>query len=71
VTDRLSEFGLQIRILREKQQLTLEALAKRAGMDAAALGLIERGERNPTLLTLYKIAEGLRVPVQDLFGARK
>lgn len=69
--ETLAHFGLRVRILREKQQLTIEGLAARARMDPAHLGLIERGNRNVTLLTMAKIAHGLNVPIGHFFGDRK
>ncbi|MDP5254640.1 MULTISPECIES: helix-turn-helix domain-containing protein [unclassified Vibrio] len=44
---------------REKQGLSLEATAKRTGVSKAMLGQIERSESNPTIATLWKIANGL------------
>jgi DNA-binding XRE family transcriptional regulator len=45
---------------RERQQLTLADVAKRTGMDQAALSRIENGKNaNPTLDTLVRIAAAL------------
>ena len=45
---------------RERQGLTLAALAQRSGIDQAALSKLETGSHaNPTLATLYRIALAL------------
>jgi len=31
------------------------------------IGGIERGERNPTLESVYKVAKGLKIKISDLF----
>ena len=48
-----------MRSRRERQGLTQEALAERAGLHPTYVAGIERGERNVTLLTLSKVAAGL------------
>jgi len=44
-----------------------DALAFKAGLDRTYLGGIERGERNPSLKNIAKIAKALEVPVSELF----
>jgi transcriptional regulator with XRE-family HTH domain len=46
----------------------LETLAERAGLDVRHVQLIEAGVANPTTGTLLRLAEGLAVPVGDLFA---
>lgn len=59
--------GEIVRKLRCVKKLTQEELAAESGMDYSYLGAIERGERNPTLEFITKIAKGLRVEVYQLF----
>ena len=44
---------------RKEEGLTQEDLAKATGLKQNAISRVERGETNPTLATLQKIAEGL------------
>lgn len=62
----LQKFGQKIQKVRQSKGITQEELAARLGMHRTYIGLIERGERNPTIRTLYKIAKALKVPASDL-----
>ncbi|WOR15624.1 helix-turn-helix transcriptional regulator [Hyphomonas sp. FCG-A18] len=53
--------GLNIRRIRKEAGLSQEQLAHKADMDMRYLGGIERGEYNPTVAMLGKIAEALGV----------
>jgi transcriptional regulator with XRE-family HTH domain len=64
--DALKLFGEHLRGLRKERDLTREELAQRCQMFAPYLGEIERGEKNPTLLTLHKIADGLGISLGEL-----
>ncbi len=59
-------FGRIVRALREAKGFSQEAFADEVAIHRTYIGGIERGERNPTLLTLHKIAEALNVPVWKL-----
>jgi transcriptional regulator with XRE-family HTH domain len=58
--------GQNVRRLRTKKGLTQEQLAFEAKIDLTYVGGIERGERNPSLLVMVRIADALSVPVQKL-----
>ena len=58
--------GKAIRQLREKQNLTQEAIAHDAGITTATLGVIERGLSNPTWATLKGIASALDVSMVEI-----
>ena len=58
--------GQKVRSLRSKMELTQEELAFRVGVDRSYMGFVERGEKNPTLMTLMKIAHALKIPLKDL-----
>ncbi len=67
---KLLKFVVAIRREREAQNLTLEQLAERAGMDAAALSRLETGKAfNPTISTIFRIAaalgKGLKLAFED------
>lgn len=59
-------FGSFVRHLRETAGFSQEELADRANVHRTYIGGIERGERNPTLITIHKIAEALGVPCARL-----
>ena len=59
--------GGKIKIIRQKNKLTQEDVADKAGIHVSTLGRIERGESNPPLQTINKIAEVLRVKPKELF----
>jgi len=42
--------------------ISQETLADRANIHRTYIGGIERGERNPTLTMIYRLAEALQVP---------
>lgn len=61
-----AEFGRRVRKLREERQWSQEAFADRIGIHRTYIGGIERGERNPTLTTIHKIAQALGVKAAEL-----
>jgi len=46
--------------------LTQEDIADKSGMHVSTLGRIERGESNPPLQTLNKIAQILKVKLKEI-----
>jgi DNA-binding XRE family transcriptional regulator len=58
--------GKAIRMLRQKKGDTLKTLAPKAGVTWGTLGVIERGEANPTWGTVREIASALDVSVSQL-----
>ena len=62
----LNNLGQIIREKREAQGLTQIEVAEKAELDRNYIGMVERGERNPSYLSLIKIAKGLDMPVDQL-----
>lgn len=60
--------GTRVRRLRKTAQLTLDALAERSGVSRAMLSKVERGEKNPTLAVVTRIARGLGASLSGLMG---
>jgi transcriptional regulator with XRE-family HTH domain len=60
-------FAQRVRILREEQGISQEELAGRAKLHRTYIGMVERLERNPLLVSIHKIANGLGVHVSELF----
>lgn len=52
-------FGEVVRQLRKDQGISQEKLATLAGIDRAYMGGLERGQRNPSLTTIARVAHGL------------
>jgi transcriptional regulator with XRE-family HTH domain len=57
----------RIRLLRDAQGLSLEALAERSGVSRSNISLIERGQSSPTATVLDKLSAGLGATVASLF----
>ena len=62
----LVKLGQIIRAKRVQSSLTQVQLAALAGVDRNYIGMLERGERNPSYLSLLKIANGLKLSVGEL-----
>lgn len=62
----LSALGLNVRRRRDAKNLTQEALAEKAGLDPAYISGIERGVRNPSVLSIATIAKALAIPLSQL-----
>jgi transcriptional regulator with XRE-family HTH domain len=62
----LKAFGKNIKNLRTKKGLTQEQLAERAGINGKYLGEIERGEKCPSSITVYRIAKALGTSVSQI-----
>ena len=65
--DLIRRLGVRVRFLREQANISQEALGLLSGLHRTYIGAIERGERNPSVLSLKKIADALKVSVRDLF----
>ena len=52
--------------IRINRGLSLDSVASLTGVSKSMLGQIERGESNPTIATLWKIAGGLKVSLSSL-----
>lgn len=65
--DPKSLFGRRVRTLRLAKGWSQERLAAEAKLDRTYIGGVERGERNPSLINIFRIAMALRVPMRDLF----
>ena len=61
------DLGARVRELRKAQGWTLEQAARRAGLARSTLSKIENGQMSPTYHALRKLAEGLGIPVPQLF----
>ena len=53
--------GNRLKTIRNNRNLSLSEVSEITGVSKAMLGQIERGQSNPTVSTLWKIANGLKV----------
>jgi len=65
----LQQFGNKIRQERGRLGLSQETLGEKAGLHRTYIGMIERAEKNITLLNIAKLADALGVTVSSLLEA--
>lgn len=63
----LISFGDKIRKFRKEKGLSQEQLAFKANLHRTYIGMIERAEKNITLINIEKIANALEVEISQLF----
>lgn len=66
--DILIKFGERVRDLRKERGLSQEQLAHIADLHRTYIGMIERAEKNITLVNICKIAIALNVNIKELFN---
>jgi transcriptional regulator with XRE-family HTH domain len=54
-------FGRRLREVRQEQGMSQDVLARGTGVHSTAIGRFERGDREPRLGSILRIARGLRV----------
>ena len=59
-------YGRALRQLRSERHLSQEALAHLADLDRTYVSGIERGERNPSLENILRLADALEIKVSEL-----
>jgi transcriptional regulator with XRE-family HTH domain len=62
----LEKFGQKVRDERLKQGLSQEELAAKAGVHRTYIGMIERAEKNITLINIEKISKALGISISKL-----
>lgn len=58
--------AINLQSIRESRNLSLDKLAEMTGVSKSMLRQIEIGQSNPTIATIWKIANGLRIPFTAL-----
>jgi transcriptional regulator with XRE-family HTH domain len=64
----LVKFGERVRFFRKQKGLSQEQLAFKADLHRTYIGMIERAEKNITLINIEKIAIALDVSITELFS---
>ena len=62
----LIKFGERVREIRKEKGFSQEELAHKADLHRTYIGMIERAEKNITLLNIEKIANALEVNIKEL-----
>ena len=60
--------GANLRQFRVNKGISMDVLAKQIGVSKLTLINIEHGEANPTLSVIWKIANGLKIPITALLS---
>lgn len=71
MTDLTEVIGNNLKELRQEMGYSLDKLSDLTGVSKTMLGQIERGESNPTINTIWKIANGLRVTFSRLIKEKE
>jgi transcriptional regulator with XRE-family HTH domain len=66
----LIKFGERVREIRKEKGLSQEELSFKADLHRTYIGMIERAEKNITLVNIEKIANALDVSINDLFNEK-
>jgi transcriptional regulator with XRE-family HTH domain len=59
-------FGKRVRALREARDWSQETMGEACDLHWTYIGQVERGERNPGIQSVYKIAKGLKITMAEL-----
>jgi transcriptional regulator with XRE-family HTH domain len=60
-------FGRRVRAIRLRQELSLEALGEKSGLNDKFIQAVETARQSPTIDTIEKIASGLEIELGELF----
>ncbi|HPT72465.1 MAG TPA: helix-turn-helix transcriptional regulator [Candidatus Cloacimonadota bacterium] len=63
----LQNFGLRIKTLRQKQNISQEKLAEKADLHRTYIYLVESGKRNISLKNIHKLSKALGLSLEELF----
>lgn len=66
-----SVIGVNIQRIRRSLSVTQEELHHRTGLTRGYLSKLEKGDGNPTVISLQKIADALDVTLEDLVRRQK
>ena len=64
--DLIKNFGQAVSRRRRELRLTQERLAEKSGLHRTYISEVECGHRNPSLLSLNAVAEGLETSISEL-----
>ena len=61
-----TEIGQRIRFYRKKKGLSQERLAELCDFHPTYIGQLERGEKNASIESIYRLTKGLEIPITQL-----
>ena len=64
-------FGKQVKKLRLEKEMSQEELAEKLNIHRTYMSFIERGQRSPSLLLIFKISRALGIKLPELFSFDK
>jgi len=64
--EALIQFGKNVKLVRKTRGLTQEELASKANLHRTYIGMIERAEKNITLINMLKISNALGITIVEL-----
>ncbi len=62
----VESFGVRLQFLRKDQNISQEKLAELSGLHRTYISSLERGLRNPTIITLCSISNALNIEISYL-----
>ena len=62
----LKKFGKHLKLLRKERNLTQKELSVKCNLHINYIGMVERGERNPSLKNLAVIADAFDISLSEL-----
>jgi transcriptional regulator with XRE-family HTH domain len=66
MSNETTKFGKKIKEIRLKKKLSQGDIARILGVHRSYISGLERGVRNPSLLTVQKVAKALKVNAREL-----
>ena len=63
--------GVQLKKIRNQRGMSLDEIARLTDVSKGQLAQMEKGESNPTVSTIWKIADGLKISFSSLLQAPK
>ncbi|MCM8822709.1 MAG: helix-turn-helix transcriptional regulator [Candidatus Omnitrophica bacterium] len=60
--------GASVKKVRKSAGITQEELSRKTGLDPSFISHIERGTKKASIETIFKIANALQVPLEELFS---
>ena len=64
----IETFGKVLRVLRDGNNISQEKLAEYCDLDRTYISLLERGLRQPTVTTIFKLAKALNISPSQLIA---
>jgi len=66
MTNDITKFGKALREMRLKKKMSQGDIARKLGVHRSYISGLERGKRNPSLLTIKKMAKAIGVEPKEL-----